>query len=65
VPLSSVLVAATGNWHAVFIVAAILNIAAALLAWFVLRPMRRKVIEASYADEAAPAAAAVPRAAPA
>jgi len=47
VPLSSVLTAATGNWHAVFMTAAIMNIAAALLAWFVLRPMRRAVIEAS------------------
>jgi OFA family oxalate/formate antiporter-like MFS transporter len=47
VPLSSVLTAATGNWHAVFIVAAAMNIAAALLAWFVLRPMRRRLIEAS------------------
>src|SRR2546423_14143753 len=42
VPLSSVLTAATGNWHAVFIAASVLNIAAALMAWFVLRPMRRK-----------------------
>jgi OFA family oxalate/formate antiporter-like MFS transporter len=41
VPLSSLLVSATGNWHAVFVVAAIMNAAAALLAWFVLRPMRR------------------------
>jgi hypothetical protein len=56
VPLSSVLTAATGSWHAVFLVAGIMNIAAALLAWFVLRPMRRKVIEAS-AAEATPAAA--------
>ena len=52
VPLSSVLTAATGNWHAVFFVAGIMNIAAALLAWFVLRPMRRKVIEASAAEAA-------------
>src|SRR5207248_11253335 len=41
VPLSSVLMTATGNWQAVFVVAAIMNAAAALLAWFVLRPMRR------------------------
>jgi OFA family oxalate/formate antiporter-like MFS transporter len=41
VPLSSVLTAATGSWHAVFIVASAMNAAAALLAWFVLRPMRR------------------------
>jgi OFA family oxalate/formate antiporter-like MFS transporter len=60
VPLSSVLTAATGNWHAVFMVAAGMNIAAALLAWFVLRPMRRRVIEAS-ATDAAPAV--TPRAA--
>ena len=41
VPLSSVLAAATGGWHAVFIVASIMNAIAALMAWFVLRPMRR------------------------
>jgi len=47
VPLSSVLVDATGNWHAVFVVAAAMNIIAALMAWFVLRPMRRALIEGS------------------
>jgi OFA family oxalate/formate antiporter-like MFS transporter len=47
VPLSSVLAASTGSWHAVFIVASAVNAAAALMAWFVLRPMRRKHIEAS------------------
>jgi len=41
VPLSSALTAATGSWHAVFMVASVLNIVAALMAWFVLRPMRR------------------------
>ena len=45
VPLSSVLVAATGTWHAVFVVAALMNAAAALMAWFVLRPMRRRFLE--------------------
>jgi len=50
VPLSSVLTAATGNWHAVFLVAAVMNILAALIAWFVLRPMRRGVIERSGAE---------------
>lgn len=44
VPLSSVLTAATGNWHAVFYVAAILNIVAALMALFVLKPMRIKTM---------------------
>ncbi|WP_395703074.1 oxalate/formate MFS antiporter [Aquabacterium sp.] len=42
VPLSSVLVSATGSWHAVFIAASAMNAVAALLAWFVLRPMRRR-----------------------
>ena len=41
VPLSSVLAAATGGWHGVFIAAAVMNALAALMAWFVLRPMRR------------------------
>jgi OFA family oxalate/formate antiporter-like MFS transporter len=45
VPLSSVLASATGGWHAVFIVASLMNAAAALLAWFVLRPMRRRQLE--------------------
>ncbi len=56
VPLSSVLTAATGNWHAVFAIAAGMNIAAALLAWFVLRPMRRRVIERSAQGAPPPAA---------
>jgi OFA family oxalate/formate antiporter-like MFS transporter len=41
VPLSSVLATATGGWHGVFIAAAAMNALAALMAWFVLRPMRR------------------------
>jgi MFS transporter, OFA family, oxalate/formate antiporter len=45
VPLSSVLAAATGGWHTVFIVASIMNAAAALMAWFVLKPMRRAHME--------------------
>jgi OFA family oxalate/formate antiporter-like MFS transporter len=44
VPLSSVLVAATGSWHAVFVVAAAMNAVAALMAWVVLKPMRRKFL---------------------
>jgi OFA family oxalate/formate antiporter-like MFS transporter len=42
VPLANVLTAATGNWHAVFVVAAILNIVAAVMAILVLRPLRRQ-----------------------
>src|SRR5437763_10578281 len=45
VPLSSMLTAMTGNWHSVFIVASVMNAAAALLAWFVPKPMRRHQME--------------------
>ncbi|HEX5212051.1 MAG TPA: oxalate/formate MFS antiporter [Pseudolabrys sp.] len=44
VPLSSVLTAATGSWHAVFYVAALLNIVAAVMALFVLKPMRQRAM---------------------
>jgi len=44
VPLASVLTAATGSWHAVFYVAAILNIIAAVMALVVLKPMRIKTM---------------------
>ena len=40
VPYTSVLTTMTGSWHAVFLAAAALNIVAALLALFVLKPMR-------------------------
>ncbi|MSO82850.1 MAG: oxalate/formate MFS antiporter [Acidobacteria bacterium] len=40
VPLANMLTTATGSWHAVFYVAAILNIVAAVMALFVLKPMR-------------------------
>jgi OFA family oxalate/formate antiporter-like MFS transporter len=53
VPLSSVLTAMTGSWHAVFIVGSVMNAIAALMAWYVLRPMRRTEM-----NRAAPAPAA-------
>ena len=49
VPLTSVLTAATGNWHTVFFLAALLDIAAALMALLVLKPMRISEIEKSQA----------------
>jgi len=42
VPLANVLTNATGSWHAVFYVAAIANIVAAVMALAVLRPLRQK-----------------------
>ena len=53
VPLSSMLTTMTGNWHAVFITASVMNAIAALMAWFVLRPMRRAQIESARGDVAA------------
>jgi len=47
VPLANVLTTATGSWHAVFYVAAILNIIAAVMALFVLKPMRMRFISRS------------------
>src|SRR5438046_5403069 len=41
VPLANVLTSATGSWSAVFVVAALLNIAAAVLALVALKPMRQ------------------------
>jgi MFS transporter, OFA family, oxalate/formate antiporter len=40
VPWGNVLTTMTGDWHAVFTIAVIMNVAAALLAIFVLKPMR-------------------------
>jgi len=40
VPLGNVLMAATGTWLAVFVIGASMNILAAVLALFVLKPMR-------------------------
>jgi OFA family oxalate/formate antiporter-like MFS transporter len=44
VPLANVLTSATGTWNAVFVVAALLNIAAAVLALVALRPMRLRAM---------------------
>ena len=44
VPLANVLTTATGSWHAVFYVAAILNIIAAVMALVLLKPMRARIM---------------------
>ncbi len=44
VPLANVLTSATGSWHAVFYVAAVLNIIAAVMALVVLKPMRINIM---------------------
>ena len=40
VPLANVLAVATGGWHAVFVVAALMNAVAAIMALAVLKPLR-------------------------
>jgi len=47
VPLANVLTSATGNWHAVFYVAAVLNMIAAVMALAVLKPMRIRFLSRS------------------
>jgi OFA family oxalate/formate antiporter-like MFS transporter len=47
VPLANVLTNATGSWHAVFYVAAGLNILAAVMALVVLKPMRLAIVSRS------------------
>ncbi len=47
VPLANVLTTASGSWHVVFYVAAVLNIIAAVMALFVLKPMRMRMIGGS------------------
>ncbi|OFW05053.1 MAG: oxalate/formate MFS antiporter [Acidobacteria bacterium RIFCSPLOWO2_02_FULL_68_18] len=57
VPLANVLTNATGSWHAVFYVAAVLNLVAAVTAVAVLKPMRVRTMAQAVA---APSGSAVP-----
>jgi OFA family oxalate/formate antiporter-like MFS transporter len=61
VPLSSILVARTGSWHAVFYVAAAMNAAAAILALVLLKPMRHRQIERDGRQRPAAASATLAR----
>jgi OFA family oxalate/formate antiporter-like MFS transporter len=47
VPLASILSAATGSWSAVLIIATIFDISAAVIALFILRPLRAREIRAT------------------
>jgi MFS transporter, OFA family, oxalate/formate antiporter len=53
VPIASVIKASTGSWHAVFILACVMAFIAAILAKFVLTPVRRRFLENSNAAYAA------------
>jgi OFA family oxalate/formate antiporter-like MFS transporter len=54
VPLANVVKAATGSWHLVFVVTAIMNFIVVALALFVLKPLRSKQVAAPL-GRAAPA----------
>ena len=43
VPVASVIANYTGSWHWVFVIAGIMNLTVAALAFFVLKPMRRRI----------------------
>lgn len=45
VPLSSLLMDATGTWEAVFFLGCAMNAVAALMAWYMLKPMRKKFMD--------------------
>jgi OFA family oxalate/formate antiporter-like MFS transporter len=47
VPAASWLQSHTGGWHSVFVVATILNLAVAALAFFVLKPLRQRFVSAN------------------
>jgi MFS transporter, OFA family, oxalate/formate antiporter len=54
VPLANLSVVATGGWKSAFIVAAVLNAIAAVLAIFVLKPMRHKMMNEAQVIPATP-----------
>jgi OFA family oxalate/formate antiporter-like MFS transporter len=54
VPLANVLTTTTGNWHAVFITAAVMNIVAAVMALVLLKPMRSAYTKQATAVEGQP-----------
>jgi OFA family oxalate/formate antiporter-like MFS transporter len=56
VPISSVIADTTGNWDMVFVLASAVNALAAVLALFVLKPMRARIMEANAAQPAMPSA---------
>ena len=47
----------TGSWEAVFFVGCGLNAVAALMAWFVLKPMRKKFMDEAVEPAGNPASA--------
>jgi MFS transporter, OFA family, oxalate/formate antiporter len=44
-PIANLIKDATGSWHMVFLLATIMNFAVVLMALFILRPLRRRMLE--------------------
>ena len=53
VPLANILKNYTGDWHAVFAVAAVMNFIVVVMALFVVRPMRRSISASENKDKSA------------
>jgi OFA family oxalate/formate antiporter-like MFS transporter len=51
VPISSVLMSMTGTWEAVFFLGCAMNALAAVMAWWVLKPMRKKFMDSVAATQ--------------
>jgi MFS transporter, OFA family, oxalate/formate antiporter len=58
VPLANVLVVETGGWKGAFIIAAVFNVIAAVMAVLVLKPMRQKLVARPVEEERRPVEAA-------
>jgi OFA family oxalate/formate antiporter-like MFS transporter len=54
VPVASLLVAQTGNWHLIFLIAVAMNVLAAMLAIALLRPMRLSLIGHEWSPQRRP-----------
>ncbi len=63
VPISSVIAAASGSWESVFFVGCGMNAVAAIMAWWVLKPMRKNFmdrVDANEVSSAGPVAGHIP-----
>ena len=47
VPVANMIKTSTGRWHMVFVVTALMNFVVVALALFILKPMRRRMMQAT------------------
>ena len=48
VPVANMIKTSTGSWHMVFVVTALMNFVVVALALFILKPMRRRMMQDSH-----------------